>query len=104
MVIVGAARQGLALARYLAQHGAQVVLNDRRPAAELQAEQKSLADFHAITWLCGGHPLSLLDGAQAVCISGGVPLNLPLVVEAQEQGSASHRTTRRYSWRPHPAR
>ena len=29
VVIVGVARQGLALARFLAQHGAQVVLNDR---------------------------------------------------------------------------
>jgi UDP-N-acetylmuramoylalanine--D-glutamate ligase len=86
VVIVGAARQGLALARYLAQHGAQVVLNDRRPAAELQVEQKSLSDFPAITWLCGDHPLSLLDGAQVLCISGGIPLNLPLVVEAKKKG------------------
>ena len=31
VVIVGAARQGLALARYLAAHGARVVLNDNRP-------------------------------------------------------------------------
>ena len=86
VVIVGAARQGLALARYLAQHGAQVVLNDRRPASELLVEQKSLSDFPAITWLCGDHPLSLLDGAQVLCISGGVPLSLPLVVEAQRRG------------------
>ncbi len=86
VIVVGAARQGLALARYLAQHGAQVVLNDRRPASELQVEQKSLSDFPSITWLCGDHPLSLLDGAQALCISGGISLSLPLVVEAKKKG------------------
>jgi UDP-N-acetylmuramoylalanine--D-glutamate ligase len=86
VVIIGAARQGLALARYLTLHGAQVVLNDFRPAAELQVEQNSLSDLSTITWVLGAHPLSLLEGAQTLCISGGVPLNLPLVVEAQKRG------------------
>ena len=85
VVIVGAARQGLALARYLSRHGARVVLNDRRPLAELQAEQQELHGL-PVEWECGGHPLSLLAGADLLCISGGVPLDMPLVVEAKRRG------------------
>jgi NAD(P)-dependent dehydrogenase (short-subunit alcohol dehydrogenase family) len=38
VLIIGIARQGTALARYLAGKGARVVLNDRRPAEALRAE------------------------------------------------------------------
>jgi UDP-N-acetylmuramoylalanine--D-glutamate ligase len=85
VVIIGAARQGVALARYLVQHRAQVVLNDRRPLSELQEAQTALAGL-PVHWVCGEHPLSLLDGADLVCVSGGVPLTLPLVVEARRRG------------------
>jgi UDP-N-acetylmuramoylalanine--D-glutamate ligase len=90
VVIVGAARQGLALARYLLLHGAQVVLNDHQTAQALAAAQQSLSDLASVglplTWICGGHPLEILDNADLLCISGGVPLNLPLIVEAQRRG------------------
>jgi UDP-N-acetylmuramoylalanine--D-glutamate ligase len=85
VVILGAARQGLALARYLAEHGAQVVLNDRRPCEELDEAQAALAGL-AVEWICGHHPASVLDGAQRVFISGGVALTLPLVAEALRRG------------------
>ncbi|NPA92335.1 MAG: UDP-N-acetylmuramoyl-L-alanine--D-glutamate ligase [Chloroflexi bacterium] len=85
VLIIGAGRQGTALARYLAQHGAHVVLNDRRPASALEAARAALADL-PIQWALGGHPLSLLEGVDLVCPSGGVPLTLPLVQEAQARG------------------
>lgn len=86
VVILGAARQGLALARYLALHGALVVLNDNRPAEELLEARQALADLASVSWVFGGHPLDLLDGADLLCPSGGVPLKLPIVVEAQRRG------------------
>lgn len=90
VVIVGIARQGISLARYLASHGAQVILNDRRPLAELSHARQSLADLGqtgaVITWICGEHPLEILEGAQLVCVSGGVSLDLPLILEAQRRG------------------
>ncbi len=85
MVIIGAARQGLALARYLSGHGAKVVLNDSRPAEELDAARQSTAGMN-IDLVSGGHPLHLLNGADLVAISGGVPLTNPLVVEAAKRG------------------
>lgn len=85
VVVIGAARQGIALARYLIHHGATVVLNDRLPMSELQAARQALAG-EPVEWICGDHPLSVLNGADWVCPSGGVPLTLPLIVEAQCRG------------------
>ena len=85
VLVIGAARQGLALARYLAQHGAQVVLNDQRPAEQLSDARLALAGL-SVEWVCGGHPLELLDGIDLLCPSGGVPLTLPLIQAAQQRG------------------
>jgi len=90
VVIVGAARQGLALARYLLLHGAKVVVNDKRTLSDLPAAQDSLSDLttadYALECIFGDHPLSMLNGVDLLCLSGGVPLNLPLVVEARKRG------------------
>lgn len=87
VIVIGAARQGIALGRYLALHGAWVVVNDQKPADQLLAVQELLSNLDEtiaarIEWSCGSHPLSLLDGADLVCPSGGVPLDLPLIQEA----------------------
>lgn len=82
VVILGAARQGTALARYLALHGAQVTINDRRSQRELQSIVDSLAGI-PVKWVFGDHPLSVLDNADLLCLSGGVPVTLPIVEEAQ---------------------
>ena len=85
VLILGAARQGLALARWLSRHGANVTLNDSRREEELASAKKSLADVN-VTWAVGGHPLELLDKADVLCLSGGVPLTLPIVEEAIKRG------------------
>jgi len=85
VLILGAARQGLALARWLSLHGAQVTLSDTRDEDELRVARESLAEF-GITWALGGHPLELLDSTDVLCPSGGVPLTLPIVVEAVTRG------------------
>ena len=85
VVMIGAARQGLALSRYLAQKGAKVILNDRREDDLLVDARQELSDLE-ITWVTGGHPSEILDGADLVCLSGGVPLDLPLVIEAENRG------------------
>jgi UDP-N-acetylmuramoylalanine--D-glutamate ligase len=85
VTILGGARQGQAAARYLARHGARVTLNDRRGAEEMVSAQAALADL-PIHWVLGGHPLDLLDTTDVLCLSGGIPLTLPLVVEAVRRG------------------
>ena len=85
VLIVGAARQGTALARYLSIHGADVILNDMRKASELRSAREEL-DRYPIGWVLGDHPTSLLNGTDLICPSGGVPLDIPLISEAQRKG------------------
>ena len=85
VTILGAARQGLAAARYLARHGARVTLNDRRSAEQMAAAQTALQDV-AVRWVLGSHPLEILDTTDVLCLSGGIPLNNPIVVEALRRG------------------
>jgi UDP-N-acetylmuramoylalanine--D-glutamate ligase len=85
ILIIGAARQGLALARYLAAQGAQVTLNDQRSETQLHSAMESLENL-PVRWVVGEHPLSLLDSTDLVCISGGVPLTLPIVAETVRRG------------------
>ena len=85
VLILGAARQGLALARWLSVHGARVTLNDMRSADELRVARESLAEYQ-INWVLGAHPLELLDSIDVLCLSGGIPLTLRIVAEAVKRG------------------
>ncbi len=85
VVILGAARQGTALARYLVSKGARVVITDQRPAEQLNDARRGLEGLQ-IEWVCGGHPMTLLDGADLLCPSGGVPLDVPIIQEAKQRG------------------
>ena len=84
-LILGAARQGIALARWLSRHGSRVTLSDSRSLEQLASARASLADVN-VKWVAGGHPLELLNNTDVLCISGGVPLTLPIVQEAVKRG------------------
>ena len=85
VLVLGAARQGLALARWLARHEAIVTLSDMRSEAELASARELLAGL-PIKWAPGGHPLDLLGDCDLLCLSGGVPLTIPIVSEEVRRG------------------
>src|SRR5512139_3445007 len=85
VVIMGLARQGLALARWLCSTGAQVAVTDMCPAEQLAGPLKELEGL-PISYALGGHPPYLLSGADVICLSGGVPPDLPVVQEAAKLG------------------
>ncbi len=85
VLIIGAARQGLALTRYLCTQGSRVTLNDSRTAEQLKNSVESLEGL-PVELILGSHPLSVLDGVTLVCISGGVSPDMPLVLEARKRG------------------
>jgi UDP-N-acetylmuramoylalanine--D-glutamate ligase len=87
VVVLGLARQGSAAARWLAAQGAHVTLSDVKPADQLTAEIEALRDV-PVKFALGGHPLSLLDDCDTLCLSGGVPIDLPIVLEARRRGIA----------------
>lgn len=84
VVILGLARQGLALARYWSAAGASVVISDMAAAEKLQSEVEQLGDL-PVELALGGHPLALLDGCGLLCLSGGVPPQLEIVQAAIAQ-------------------
>ncbi|HPS41834.1 MAG TPA: UDP-N-acetylmuramoyl-L-alanine--D-glutamate ligase [Anaerolineaceae bacterium] len=85
VVVLGAARQGLAQARYFSRKGAFVTISDRQTTEQLQGSIQAMADY-PVNWVTGGHPLTLLEGTDLICVSGGVPLTLPIITEAQKLG------------------
>lgn len=82
LVILGLARQGKALARFAAEAGANVVASDLRSPELLSSELDELSAI-SMTVVLEEHPLSLLDGADLLAISGGVPTDIPIVKEAR---------------------
>ncbi|MGB4594588.1 MAG: UDP-N-acetylmuramoyl-L-alanine--D-glutamate ligase [Anaerolineaceae bacterium] len=83
IIIVGAGRQGIALSQFLAQKGADVTLTDIRTEDQL-GDLKTLQDA-GVTFAFGGHDPAILDGAQLICLSGGVSPELPFVKAAVTQ-------------------
>jgi UDP-N-acetylmuramoylalanine--D-glutamate ligase len=84
-VILGFARQGQALARWLPTVGARVIVSDKRNFGDLA---EAILDFvnAPISYAIGGHPLSLLDEADVLFLSGGVDPKQPICVEARRRG------------------
>ena len=85
VVILGLARQGLALAKFFCDAGATVVVSDLASADALQNERNQLANL-SIEYVFGDHPLSLLDNCDLLCLSGGVPPQIEIVQEAIRRG------------------
>lgn len=85
VLILGLARQGLALCRYFVAEGANVTVSDAAPAEKLGAELAALNGL-PVGLALGGHPDSLLDDCDLLCLSGGVPAQLPIVQEAIRRG------------------
>ncbi len=83
-VVLGAARQGLALAKYAARHGAKVIITDKRPFDQLSAARESTSDIDP-EWVCGDHPLSLLDRADILLVTAGADLRIPFLQEAMKR-------------------
>jgi UDP-N-acetylmuramoylalanine--D-glutamate ligase len=90
--VIGAARQGLALTRFFLLHGADVVMTDRSESAAMQpvidqmtAWQDARQPQGNLSWQMGSHPTDMLENLDILCVSGGVPLNLPIIEEARRR-------------------
>lgn len=84
-LVVGCAATGAASARFLAGCGAQVVVTDAKPEAEIEdaaALRRLGVDIKA-----GGHDGVSLDGVKLVVVSPGVPAAHPLLAAAVRAGA-----------------
>jgi UDP-N-acetylmuramoylalanine--D-glutamate ligase len=96
VLIVGLAREGTALARFLAEQGARVTVTDVKPAEALADGMAALARL-PVTLALGGHPVSLLNGNDILFVSPGVPLEIPLLAEARRRGLPLSSETRLFA-------
>jgi len=85
VTIVGAAREGTALARTLARCGAQVTLSDNKPAERLGEALARLEGLPIKLALGAEQPDDLLD-VDVLFLSPGVPPYAPIVGQARECG------------------
>jgi UDP-N-acetylmuramoylalanine--D-glutamate ligase len=72
VLVMGAARSGIACARFLARRGAVVALNDRKPVGEWSDEAAALKG-EGVGLVPGEAPTWLLDQVELVVMSPGVP-------------------------------
>jgi UDP-N-acetylmuramoylalanine--D-glutamate ligase len=86
VLVIGAARSGIASARFLAQRGAIVALNDRKPVAEWPAEALNLKT-EGVGHIEGDPPSWLLDQIDLVVVSPGVPTKAIPIRYADRRGA-----------------
>jgi UDP-N-acetylmuramoylalanine--D-glutamate ligase len=84
VVVVGAARSGVAAAQLLARRGASVVLTDVRPQVEGEEGLRKAG----VELELGGHRRETLARADLIVLSPGVPPAQPAVAEARAAGVA----------------
>jgi UDP-N-acetylmuramoylalanine--D-glutamate ligase len=94
--IVGLAREGTALARFLVERGAEVTITDTKPAEALAANLAALAGL-PLRLILGGHPFSLLDDTDILFVSPGVPPDAPFLAEARRRGLLLSSETRLFT-------
>ncbi len=82
MVVVGAARSGVAAAELLATRGALVTLTETRDSVDA-ADRLRMAGIHLEL---GGHRRDTLAAADLVVVSPGVPVEQPVFDAARERG------------------
>lgn len=82
VLVLGFGRQGRALTRWLPRQGAYVTVNDRRTADEMKIKQ---SDYRGVRFVLGRHPISIVQSMDMVCVSGGFPLDHPMVQEAAKR-------------------
>jgi UDP-N-acetylmuramoylalanine--D-glutamate ligase len=74
VVVVGAARSGIAAAELLVRQGARVTLTDTRPTFDAAARLRDIG----VALELGGHDPGTLAAADLIVVSPGVPLDQPL--------------------------
>ena len=85
ILVVGLARTGVAVVRFLAQRGARVTVTDLRDEAALAGPLGELAGL-PVTYVLGRHVEADFAAADTVVVSPGVPQESPFLQAARRAG------------------
>ena len=86
VLIIGAARSGIAAAKFLAERGAIVALNDEKPIEKWSESSLALKAL-GVGLLPGEPPMWLLDQLDLVVVSPGVPATIIPIRYAERAGA-----------------
>ena len=84
VLVVGMARSGIAAAQLLRSVGAQVTVNDSKPAEQLEGLE--VLEGLQLDWRLGCRADELLEGKDVLVISPGIPADAPFVQKARDMG------------------
>ena len=87
VLIVGLAKTGVTLARFLTKHGANVTISDHKSKAELSTSLELLEGLN-VTMELGGHTPKTFLNQDLIVLSPGVPPHLKIFDYARSQGVA----------------
>lgn len=79
-------REGVSLVSFLAGVGAEILVSDRLPAAQLQESLAAIRGLPVALNLGGHDTARILGWSDIICVSPVIPRSLPLLVEAGRQG------------------
>ena len=85
VTVLGLAREGVSVVRFLAERGAEVTVSDSKRPEELRASLDAVSPWPVRLSLGGNRP-EAVAGADALFVSPGVPLTNPIVRVARERG------------------
>jgi UDP-N-acetylmuramoylalanine--D-glutamate ligase len=85
ILVVGLARTGLALVRFLVERGARVKVSETRPRESFASSLAALGDF-PVEWEWGGHTVRFFADAEEIIVSPGVPSQIDVLKEARRRG------------------
>lgn len=85
ILVVGLARTGVSLARFLDSRGARVTVTDMKTEAQLAEHLAALAGI-PVAWQLGHHDDASFTSSDLIVVSPGVPMELPQLVLARQAG------------------
>src|SRR5579872_2717962 len=83
---LGLLGRGVGDARFLARHGAELIVTDLKSAEQLHESVAALKEFPTITYRLGEHRLEDFRDRDLIVKAAGVPLNSPYIAEAKKRG------------------
>jgi len=83
VLVVGLARTGVSVAKFLRCKGAHVIITDLKPSNELTSFMDELRGLD-IEFQLGGHEIDTFKRVDSIVVSPGVPLDIMPIKEAQK--------------------
>jgi len=86
IVVVGAARSGMAAVEFLYKYGAQITVSEQKTEEQMREKVEVLKRYDGIELDFGGHTDKHFTTADCIVLSPGVPVDIAPVLKAKKKG------------------